>query len=469
MTGPRGDAATPGRPAPEPAAPATPVPASPASGPAGADAPVKAPPWDPTPAWHEHQVLARLEVLGSVVADYVDGSGAPAFDSPRPHLHPVRTPAGTVVTDSAPRDHTWHAGLGVGVQDVAGSNLWGGRTYVRDTGYTWRHDHGSVRHDAWDLEEPTLHRERLTWFDAEGLPVLTEARTLRWGPAFALATGTGWLLELTSVLMLAAGRSGPVPLGSPGSNGRAGGGYGGFFWRLPACQDVDVRTPVGRGEDAVHGSAPGRGASWVAWSARSLPRDRTAEPGASVGGVPLGGVFARDGFGRVGADGAIDVSGFADGTASGVGDGVAATPFPPGGPVAPGGAAAADGTARAAAAGVVPAGPPEGGDFTVALAPARGQSADDPWFVRVADYPGLGSAWAWDRPAVVEPGAPFTRGLRCLVADGRLTDEEVAAALLGTASAAPPPRTPSSAPDPRPARRPSTDPTASPNLQEQPR
>ncbi|MFS0698815.1 DUF6807 family protein [Cellulomonas sp. 179-A 4D5 NHS] len=390
---------------------------SPANGPAGPDAPVKAPPWDPTPAWGEHGVLARLEVAGRVVAEYADGSGAPAFDSPRPHLHPVRTPGGVLVTDAAPRDHTWHVGLTVGVQDVAGSNLWGGRTYVRDDGYTWRHDHGAVRHDAWPLEEPSLRVEALTWLDAQGVPVLSETRTLRWGPAGALAAGTGWVLELTTVLTLAAGRTGPVALGSPGSNGRVGGGYGGFFWRLPACLDVDVRTPLGRGEDAVHGSRPSQGAAWVAWSARSRP---APEPAAltSASGIPLGGVFGRDGFGRVGAEGSIEVAGFADGTASGVGDGLLSAPGPAGD-----------------AARATDSGPSADGDFTVALAPARGQDADDPWFVRVADYPGLGSAWAWEQPALVEPGQPFTRGLRCLVADGRLADTEVAAALLGTAAA----------------------------------
>lgn len=398
--------------------PARPRADSPANGPAGPEAPVKAPPWDPAPSWDEHRVLARLEVAGRVVAEYADGTGAPAFDSPRPHLHPVRTPGGVVVTDAAPRDHTWHVGLAVGVQDVAGSNLWGGRTYVRDDGYTWRHDHGTMRHDAWPLEEPTLRVEALTWLDAQGAPVLTETRTLRWGPAGSLDAGTGWVLELTTVLTLAAGRTEPVALGSPGSHGRAGGGYGGFFWRLPACLDVDVRTPLGSGEEAVHGSRPSQGAAWVAWSARSRPVSEPA-PLTSASGIPLGGVFGRDGFGRVGADGSIEVAGFADGTASGVGDGLVGAPGPAGD------------AARAAESEA-----PADGEFTVALAPARGQTGDDPWFVRVADYPGLGSAWAWEEPVLVEPGQPFTRGLRCLVADGRLTDAQVAAALLGTAAAA---------------------------------
>ena len=61
-------------------------------------------------------------------------------------------------------------------------------------------------------------------------------------------------------------------LKSPGSKGRVGGGYGGFFWRFPACANVDVFTADARGEDEVHG----RVAPWVAWSA-----DFAAGPGSS--------------------------------------------------------------------------------------------------------------------------------------------------------------------------------------------
>ena len=54
----------------------------------------------------------------------------------------------------------------------------------------------------------------------------------------------------------------PVSLGSPGSNGRFEGGYGGFFWRLPACADATVWTPSGSGEPVVHGSVT----PWLAWA-----------------------------------------------------------------------------------------------------------------------------------------------------------------------------------------------------------
>lgn len=317
------------------------------AGRARADAPVKAPPWDPAPTWGPHGLLHRLELDGRAVADYVDGAGAPVFDARRPHLHPVRTPGGVVVTDAAARDHTWHLGISLGVQDVAGNNLWGGRTYVRDDGYTWRRDHGSIRHEAWVEHAPGVLVDTLSWLAADGSTLLTETRDLRW--TWAPAPIPGWILELTSTLEVAC--SAPVSLGSPGSNGRPGGGYGGLFWRLPPCSGVDVRTPVARGEESVHGTVSAEGASWLAWSALATP------------------------------------------------------------------------------AGVADDETPHERPFTVAIAPLDDVTARDPWFVRVADYPGFGSALAWTTPAVVRPGGPVRRAFRCLVADGLLEDAVVGSAL----------------------------------------
>ena len=87
----------------------------------------------------------HFTVAGREVASYQDGSRIRPSSSPRPYLHPVRTLAGTVVTDHQPADHVWHLGVGVALQDVNGINFWGGRTYTRDAGrYVWRPDHGTV-------------------------------------------------------------------------------------------------------------------------------------------------------------------------------------------------------------------------------------------------------------------------------------------------------------------------------------
>jgi hypothetical protein len=113
-----------------------------------------------------------------------------------------------------------------------------------------------------------------------------------------------------------------VHLGGPGSNGRTGAGYGGFFWRFPECTGVAVRTADAEGETAVHGSV----APWIAWSA----------------------VF-------------------------------------------------------------------DGGPATIRI---EALDHHDPWFVRAEEYPAIGSALAWDSPAVVQPGAPLVRSFRATITDG---------------------------------------------------
>ena len=246
--------------APTPPTPQTPPP-SPAS--PSAARPVKVPPWAGSPEWRGHGDLLRVEIAGTEVARYVDGSGSPDFDAPRPHLHPIRTPGGTVVTDAAPLDHTWHLGLNVGVQDVAGANLWGGRTYLRGAGYTWRRDHGRILHQEWLRRAPGSVSHRLTWAGPDGEALLEEVRDLGWTP---LDEGS-WRLDLRFHLMLPTGAAEPVELGSPGSNGREQAGYGGLFWRIAPSRDIDVRTPAAHGEAAVHGSRPTVGAPWLAWSA----------------------------------------------------------------------------------------------------------------------------------------------------------------------------------------------------------
>lgn len=69
------------------------------------------------------------------------------------------------------------------------------------------------------------------------------------------------------------------------------------------------------------------------------------------------------------------------------------------------------------------------GEATVAIAGDDERTRRDPWFVRVSDYPGIGSALAWDRPAPLAAGASMTLSFRGVVADGILTDDEIAALL----------------------------------------
>ncbi|YAK88011.1 DUF6807 family protein [Paenarthrobacter nitroguajacolicus] len=197
-----------------------------------------------------------LDIDGTPVASLQDGSHIRSTSSPRPYLHPVRTLSGTVVTDHVPEDHVWHLGAGVALQDVDGINFWGGRTYTRDAGaYVWRKDHGRIVTESAEHSDGQ-RREQLSWLGPDGAAVLREQREWRW----AAVGNSAWKLTLDFTLEPATGRT--VLLGSPGSNGRAQGGYGGFFWRLPKVGDATIWTPDARGEDAVHGSV----APWLAWS-----------------------------------------------------------------------------------------------------------------------------------------------------------------------------------------------------------
>jgi hypothetical protein len=194
--------------------------------------------------------MTTLTVDGVTVASYVVEPEVAPTDGPRPYLHPVRTLAGTLVTDVAPDDHTWHLGVSVAMQDVAGANLWGGRTYVRDQGYTWLDDHGAIVHTGW-LPADAGIAERLEWRDKAGGVLLTEERHLT-----TSAATHGW--ELSFGFTLTADR--PITLGSPATNGRPdGAGYGGFFWRA-APGETHTFTADAEGEAAVNGSA----APWLA-------------------------------------------------------------------------------------------------------------------------------------------------------------------------------------------------------------
>ncbi|MEV4657222.1 PmoA family protein [Micromonospora sp. NPDC049301] len=198
---------------------------------------------------------ARLLVDGREVARYVLDPALDLRHGPRPYLHPVRTIGGTVVTDALPADHVWHLGASLAVQDVNGANLWGGRTYVRDVGYTWRDDHGVIAHTG-DVERAAdRYAHDLRWRDRAGRTLLTERRSL----SASEVAPDAWRLDLDSALTAPTDRE--VRLGSPATNGRPGGaGYGGFFWRAVADGEAMVFTADAAGEEAVNGSA----APWLA-------------------------------------------------------------------------------------------------------------------------------------------------------------------------------------------------------------
>jgi Methane oxygenase PmoA len=204
------------------------------------------------------ELEVRLQIDDKVVAEYEVSPDLDPMLSPRPFLHPVRTLDGVVVTDALPADHRWHLGASLAVQDVSGTNLWGGRTYVRETGYTWRPDHGRIEHVEFVKRTDDTMVERLRWCDPAGATLLDEERRLhaRRLPGRADA----WVLEVGYTLTAPPDRA--IALGSPATNGRPGGaGYGGFFWRAaPAAEPPRVFTATATGGSAVNGATE----PWVA-------------------------------------------------------------------------------------------------------------------------------------------------------------------------------------------------------------
>lgn len=192
---------------------------------------------------------------GHAVAEYQVAPDVDPKNSPRPYLHPVRTLGGALVTDALPEDHRWHLGVSLAVQDVNGNNLWGGRTYVRDAGYTWLPDHGRIEHLSWVERADDRLAHRLRWVGADGGTLLTEERQI--SARLVPRRSDAWMLHFRYTLTAPA--ESDITLGSPATNGRPGGaGYGGFFWRVAAHRpDADppqVFTAGAEGEDATNGS-----------------------------------------------------------------------------------------------------------------------------------------------------------------------------------------------------------------------
>jgi hypothetical protein len=220
-------------------------------------------------------------------------------------------------------------------------NFWGGRTYTRDAGgYVWRKDHGRIVTRAVENGDGS-QTETLSWLAPDASPLLNERRTWSW----AAVDASTWRLTLD--FELTPSGPDPVRLGSPGSNGRPQGGYGGFFWRLPAVHGAVVWTASANGEDAVRGTLPSPAAPWLAWSG-------TFRGGESDGG-PATLVFLPGAF----------------------------------------------------------------------LAGAGAKQPGDPWFVRVAGYPGVGLSLAWEQEATASHASPLHRTVAVLVADGLLSTGDI--------------------------------------------
>ncbi|WP_022882811.1 DUF6807 domain-containing protein [Gryllotalpicola ginsengisoli] len=188
---------------------------------------------------HEIGSQVRLSAADVELFRYVYRPTEAQFESPRPYVHPVRTPGGRLVTVFRPHDHVWHKGITLSLPNFGPDNFWGGPTYTRAVGgYSNLGNNGSMDHAevlAAEVEgERATFTHRLVWHrepragEAEGSAVVEEVRTLR---AVLAPAAEAWVLGWTSELTNISGET--IAIGSPTTEGRENAGYGGVFWRGP--------------------------------------------------------------------------------------------------------------------------------------------------------------------------------------------------------------------------------------------
>lgn len=219
----------------------------------------------------EQPVIMRQddEALAVSVGDvelfrYVHRPSTPAFEGPKPYLHPVRTLAGDVVTAFRPHDHRWHKGVQMTATDVSGENFWGGVTYVRDRGYAALSNVGTMRHEELEVDGARFD-ERLSWFTEEGERWVGESRSF----TVRDVEDDSWTLDFTTTMTNL--RAEPLVFGSPTTNGRELAGYTGFFWRGPRSftDGTVIAADGGAGQEMM-----GKAARWLAFIGRHDEVDR---------------------------------------------------------------------------------------------------------------------------------------------------------------------------------------------------
>lgn len=195
---------------------------------------------------------------------YVYRPDDPQAESPRPYFHPVRTLAGDVVTDYRPDDHPWHKGVAWSLPHVGSENFWGGPSYRRGEGYVQLPNDGTMRHEEFGVARANGRtarlEESLAWVTEAGETLFAERRVIEvaaWPEEGAWACGYATTMRNVS--------GGPVPIGSPTTEGRENAGYGGLFWRGPASfTGGTVLTPDGAGGDEIMG----RRGPWLAFTGK---------------------------------------------------------------------------------------------------------------------------------------------------------------------------------------------------------
>ncbi|WP_406405284.1 DUF6807 family protein [Streptomyces sp. NBC_01643] len=174
------------------------------------------------------------------------------WEAPKPYLHPLRTPAGNVVTDYRPNESVpWLTGF----DEVEAA---GGSAVIVER-LSRRHHDGTHRAD----EQRRIELHDVEYADEHGNG----------------STGTVGSWTLTWSTAITNRRTVPVHFGSPTTHGREGAGCTGLFWRgLRAFRGGQVLGPEGSGSELMGTSAP-----WPACSGKHDGADGHAEATGNSG------------------------------------------------------------------------------------------------------------------------------------------------------------------------------------------
>jgi hypothetical protein len=237
---------------------------------------------------HTHNSHLEAAHHGRPLFTYTYNPTTDPFETPKPHLHPVRTLAGNCVTVYRPHDHLWHHGIAMTFAHVShgggrSQNFWGGNCYVHPEGYKRIPELvGRQLHQSWEQLDcdPTggiRLRHRVSWVSYEGQPWLDETRSLT--IADVDDSAGWWALDFASTLKAVAPQ--PLAIGSPTTHGRPNAGYGGLFWRGPRSFMKGQILAAGglAGPDTMGQRAP-----WLAYVGR---HDGTDGPAAAVSPQPM--------------------------------------------------------------------------------------------------------------------------------------------------------------------------------------
>ena len=214
---------------------------------------------------HEHGRSLLIRCGTEEVLRYVYAPWDPAFESPRPYFHPIRTLGGRVVSEYRPHDHVWHKGLAWSLPNVGTENFWGGPTYNRGRGYEQLENNGSMVHTGFESisvsEERISVVENVEWRTQAGELWVREQRSFT--VELSAAAHEAWFLTYATHFVNVSGRV--IALGSPTTNGRENAGYGGLFWRGPrSFSGGQVYAPGVSGGDELMGVR----APWLAFSGK---------------------------------------------------------------------------------------------------------------------------------------------------------------------------------------------------------